>query len=263
MKIIVLEEFWVKWGRKMISKLFNIENSDLVVMIGGGGKTSMINRLADELLADGKRVILTTSTKIFPPSAPPGTVLLKEQCDHFYPAVRSLIQSQKFAVLGSRINHLGKIIGLSPEEIDFLKSGDFADIILVEGDGARNKPFKAPRMLEPVIPETATLVVPVVGIDCLGKPLTENDFFAVEEICRLTGLSPGEKVMAEDIVRVMLSPAGFWKNVPPGARWIPFINKVDGAKEREQALFLARLLKENSIEKVVIGSTAKNIYRLV
>lgn len=247
----------------MISKLFDIENGNMVVLIGGGGKTSMINRLAEEMLADGKRVILTTSTKIFPPPAPSGMVLLKEQCDDFYSAVRSIIQSRKFAVLGSRINHQGKIVGLSPEEIDFLKSGDFADIILVEGDGARNKPFKAPRMLEPVIPETATLVVPVVGIDCLGKPLTEKDFFAVEEICHLTGLSPGEKVMAEDVVRVMLSSAGFWKNVPSKARWVPFINKVESAEEREQALFLARLLKQKSIEKVVIGSAAKNIYQLV
>ncbi len=247
----------------MISKMLNMENGDMAVMVGGGGKTSIINRLAEEMLADGKRVILTTSTKIFPPSVSPGTVLLKEQYDDFYPAVSSLIQSRKFAVLGSRINHLGKIVGISPEEIDFLKSGYFADIILVEGDGARNKPFKAPRMLEPVIPETATLVVPVIGIDCLGKPLTEKHFFAVNEMCHLTGLSPGEKVMAEDVVRVMLSPEGFWKNVPPKARWIPYINKVENAQEREQALLLAWLLKQKNVEKVVIGSAAKNVYQLI
>ena len=40
----------------------DIEKYPVIAVVGGGGKTSLIYRLSEELLAKGKKVIITTTT---------------------------------------------------------------------------------------------------------------------------------------------------------------------------------------------------------
>jgi len=55
--------------------------------------------------------------------------------------------------------------------IDEIRAIEAVDAVLVEADGARLRPFKAPAAPRPVVPPSSTLLVPVVGIEALGKPL--------------------------------------------------------------------------------------------
>ena len=45
------------------------------------------------------------------------------------------------------------------------------DFILIEADGAKNKPIKAMASHEPVVSKYSTKTFGIMGMDCLGKPI--------------------------------------------------------------------------------------------
>ncbi len=105
------------------------------------------------------------------------------------------------------------------------------DFVLVEADGSRMRPIKAPADHEPVIPPDATLVVPVVGMDALERPLSEiaHRPEKVEELLMADGqLSIVNGMLtAQAVARLLIHPLGGLKNVPDEARIVPLLNKVD------------------------------------
>jgi len=140
----------------------------------------------------------------------------------------------------------------------------------VEADGAARRPLKAPNATEPVIPDNTSLVIPVVGIDAVGCRLTDENVFRPEIASKLLGLPLGEVVSAEAIARLITHQQGIIKGSPPGARIVPFINKVElnGDLTRAQDLAKQILIKRHPrIERVILGQArlaepvVKVIYR--
>lgn len=244
----------------LISNALDLQEKEMVVAVGGGGKTTIINRLAEENLAAGKKVVVSTTTKMFAPvGCTSSTLVLTYGMDDWQDAITEMISFNDFIVVGRELNSEGKITGLFPQEVDKILAINGIDTLLIEGDGAKGKPFKAPRSYEPVIPGLATAVVPVVGVECIGKPLVEKYFHAVEEVIRLTGLNYSDIVNEQAIADILLHEKGYKKNVPSQARWIPFINKVESENDEETALRLVRVLKRAGTERVVIGSARDKV----
>jgi probable selenium-dependent hydroxylase accessory protein YqeC len=48
-----------------IFEALNLEERAFISLVGAGGKSTLFNRLADELAHKNKRMILTTTTKMF------------------------------------------------------------------------------------------------------------------------------------------------------------------------------------------------------
>lgn len=238
----------------MLSQALDVKKGDMAVFVGGGGKTSAMNRLAREQVSCGTSVFLTTTTKIFPPQGGGYALYLvgDREIEGFMPSLPH--KELKLIVLGKEINEAHKIVGLNIHQINELKRKGMDQVILVEGDGAKGKPFKAPRAFEPVIPEKADVVVPVVGIDAIGRQLNGTHFHAEEQICLLTGLKIGDCLQAKDVAAVLLDDRGYQKGVPSSARWVPLINKVETPQDREKALELVTILKEAGVPKVLIGA---------
>jgi molybdenum cofactor cytidylyltransferase len=127
--------------------------------------------------------------------------------------------------------------------------------ILNEADGSRMRAFKAPATHEPVIPETTTLVVPVVGADVFGQPLDADHVHRPELVGALSGATPGSPITPDIVARVLGHPQGGRKGVPPGARVVVLINKVENPSQRTAARESAeRLLREPAIHSVVLAS---------
>jgi probable selenium-dependent hydroxylase accessory protein YqeC len=149
----------------------------------------------------------------------------------------------------------GKIGGADPQLIERMVQELPVDHIIVEADGAKRLPLKAPGDQEPVIPSATTLLIPIVGIDALGKPLNREQTFRPERIAELTGAQLGDPITPHLIATLMVHPQGICKGVPPGARIIPLINKVEtteglsGAREVAQEV----LEKGHEIERVVLS----------
>ena len=230
---------------------------DVISIVGSGGKTILMYLLARELSRKGKRVITTTTTKILPPHPSQSPRLVTSDCDDFLlNKTQELIQKEKHITLAE--GFIGqKLKGLSPILIDRIHEQKIADVILVEADGAKRCPLKAPNETEPVIPASTTLTLPVVGLDGIGKPNTEEYVFRPRYFSRLTGVEEGELITAKSVSRVILHPEGLRRGTPNKARMLPILNKgeIEGGLEVgiELAQFIAKA-KDNQIVKVLITS---------
>ena len=129
----------------------------VTALIGGGGKTSTMYYLAEELREKGS-VIVCTSTHILRPPQIPYRPRLSE---HLKPG---------------DVVSTGTIDGvkLSAPEQPFSELVRLADYVLVEADGSRQLPLKAHAPHEPVIPPEANTVLVLIGVDGLGKPIREK-----------------------------------------------------------------------------------------
>lgn len=244
----------------MFREQFHFQLPAVVNFVGGGGKTSLILTLLREY-AGSTPVIYTTTTRIHPPD--PSTGLMTLACDDM----------ELLALIVDRIGRMQRpdycslVVtrrGLRPDLLQgvapaFASSldGDLYPLILNEADGARSMSLKMPREGEPVLMEGARYLVPVIGLDCLGKPLGPDSLFRWEMAASRFSLKAGEIITADLAARLLLHPQGVCKDCPPGVRIIPFINKADTSALDAQARELAHaILTRGSfpIERVVWGS---------
>jgi probable selenium-dependent hydroxylase accessory protein YqeC len=127
-----------------------------------------------------------------------------------------------------------------------------AEVILVEADGSRQRPLKAPDRHEPVIPEAADMVCPMVGIDALGEPLSSLSVHRPQLVARI---HQSDVVTEALVVAVVTSARGGLKGAPPKAAIRPIINKV-ADRVRGPALNIAHgILKRgpDRLDRVVVA----------
>ena len=89
----------------------DIEKYPVIAVVGGGGKTSLIYRLNEELQALGKKVIISTTTHMaYDPMLP----LVKSTCIERVPEI---LKEHGFAVVADEIRSLAEMTKSSTEEI--------------------------------------------------------------------------------------------------------------------------------------------------
>lgn len=242
-----------------LSLALEIKDKDVVAFVGGGGKTSAMFRLAHELVAQGKCVVTTTTTRIFAAQIKlaPQSLRLEEGVLEVETARAMLAQNPHLLVIGATTDE-GKALGVDANVVDALIALDEVDAVLVEADGSRMRPFKAPAEHEPVIPASTTVLVPVVGVDVVGKPLDAEHVHRAEVVAGILSAPMGTTLTPQHIARVLGDAQGGLKNRTAQSRVIPLINKVETDEQTTAARAIAReLLQNHAIESVAIG-TLKN-----
>ncbi|MEZ4593551.1 MAG: selenium cofactor biosynthesis protein YqeC [Chloroflexota bacterium] len=226
---------------------------ELIAFVGGGGKTSLLFALGAAL--PGRR-ILSTTTRIFAAqmSRAEELVFATEGTEENEAAIQVALDRQGICLVVGAVAG-DKAVGVPPELPGRWLARPDVDFVLVEADGSRMRPIKAPAAHEPVIPPETTLVVPVVGIDALdGRFLdvTHRPEIAIN----LLGYSVvGERLSVADVAALIAHPQGGLKGVPDGARVVPFINKVETPVQLTAARQIAHaLLQTPRIERVIIGA---------
>ena len=138
-----------------IADFFKIKKG-ITALIGGGGKTSTMYALAEELRGKGSVIVCTSTHILRPPQFP------------FLPRLSAVLET------GQAVS-TGTIDGqkLSMPDQPFSELMQYADYVLVEADGSRQLPLKAHASHEPVIPDEANAVLVVIGIDGLGKSIKD------------------------------------------------------------------------------------------
>jgi len=219
----------------------------ITALVGGGGKTTLMLRLARELAQSGARVIVTTTTHILPPEGiPTGNPANAEEVSH--------------ALLLEPLLCLGKLTAdgkLGAPDLSMAMLTQQADYVLVEADGAKHLPLKAPAEHEPVIPPETRLVIAVAGLDGAGKSIKENAF-RPKQYAALCGKRETEPVTPRDIALVLAHEAGQRKDIPKGARFAALLNKADDAERRKDALEVATALGQAGVERVVIAALGED-----
>lgn len=132
-------------------------------------------------------------------------------------------------------------LGLHPDQVAILLRS--YDAVVIEADGSRGLPIKAPAGHEPVIPACTGLVIGVTGLDCLGKPMDGATVHRPELFSRVTGCASGEPIGVRHILELARSPTGIFKGSPPGAMRILLLNKAD-ILDAESLAGLSRSIQE-------------------
>lgn len=216
-----------------IAPLLNIGRG-VTALIGGGGKTTLLETLAGELRGKGT-VVLCTSTHILRPERYP----VLEGADEM--AVSAALAAHGAVCVGEAEH--GK---LTAPRFSFEALAHLADYVLVEADGAKRLPLKAHAPHEPVIPPNAARVVLVVGASGFGRPIRES-CHRPERYAALCGAPEDTLVTPELEARVLLAE-GLGDRV--------YINQVETAEEYANAAALAGRLAC----PVVAGSLHKGVY---
>ena len=213
----------------LLSDAVGLQRGCLLALVGGGGKTSALLTLSRELADRGWRVVASTTTRVGSSIAASMPVL--ETTGKRLPdeLVRAMSGPGRVFLCAGR-GEDGKLIGTDPEMLDAIKVGGLADAIIVEADGARQMPLKAPGDHEPIIPETADIVFPFAGLDALGSAIEPGNVHRPEFLRRLTD---SDRVTPEVIADVLCAGGGGLKGVPAGARVCPVLNKLDTVTPEE------------------------------
>ena len=239
---------------KLVEAL-NIAADEVVALVGGGGKTTAMFRLARETVERGGHAITTTTTKIFAAQIALAPAHVDAAAATRDAIAAPLATHRHVLVIGASDPDTGKADGVSVELFRRLREWFPGACILNEADGSRMRPFKAPAEHEPVIPEETTLVVPVVGADVFGKPLDAEHVHRPQLVSALSGAPLGATITPEIVATVLAHPEGGCKGVPRGARVVALINKVETLADSKPAHETAeRLLRDPKIQAVVLAT---------
>lgn len=209
---------------------------DVVSFVGGGGKTTSIYYLAEELTAAflETRVLVTTTTKMHFP---------KKGCLLFSPSIRQVRQvftGYSWITAGS---NLGKKLGALPDQ-ELEAMMETAGITLIEADGSKRLPSKAPASHEPVIPVRTTKVAAVAGLSCIGRPISQV-CHRPELAAEVLGVDQEECMTPELLARLLWDTRGQKKMVSADQGFYVLLNQADDESRlkaaRETAGFLWKM----------------------
>jgi probable selenium-dependent hydroxylase accessory protein YqeC len=243
-------------NRLNLLSALGVRYKEVISLVGGGGKTTLMFALAREIVTNRPTVITTTTTKIWKPTGIETYLIVDADEERLVSRTIDSLGKYRHVTLASEQLPDGKLKGITRELVDVLIGLDEIHHVIVEADGAAGKSIKAPNDFEPVIPWSTSLVIPILGLDALGKRLSLDVAFRQDIVSKITGLIPGDKIHADAIATLLVHKEGMTKGSPNHARIVPFLNKLDLVPHISEAQNLARIILkkgQGQIERVVLG----------
>jgi molybdenum cofactor cytidylyltransferase len=246
-----------------LDQAFRLSRTTQLALTGSGGKTTALFQLARRLGAAARQpVILTASSHL--------------HVDQIRLADSHRIVESPADLAGLEPALHGVLLITGPVEGDRTRGLDERSLhrlhescmqlalpLLIEADGSRQHPLKAPSEKEPPIPDFVDTVVVVAGLSGLGKPLSAEFVHRPELFARLSGLASGESITPAALLRVLSHPAGGLKNIPAHARRLVLLNQADTAGLQAQASQMAGDLLAGSYHSVIIASLGQSLLHAV
>jgi molybdenum cofactor cytidylyltransferase len=217
--------------------------------VGAGGKTSAIFSLAREILDAGisKSVIVTTTTHFGVGQVNLGDHHLQVESPEDLAELEGVL-----VITGSLSQAVEReagqaVSGLSGEALERLHHAaqHLRIPLLIEADGSRLRPLKAPAAHEPVIPAWVDAVVVVAGLKGLGQSLSPVTVHRPEIFSTLSGIALGDAVTPAGLQRLLAHPDGGLKNIPPGAKKVVLLNACGADEQLPQVQGMATGLLKN------------------
>ncbi len=178
-----------------------------ISLIGGGGKTTLMVNYADYLRSIGKRVLVTTTTKIMSPH------LHDYKADLIYSGdeVLAFYPKAPCVVLYALVNpDTRKWSSPSFERLEVLM--DRYDVVINEADGSKNLPIKVHTPRDPQVPFFTTYTISIMGLWAFGRMTSEVAFGETRDI----------KVDENYLNQHIRDPEGLLKGSLEGRRTIVF-----------------------------------------
>ena len=214
-----------------------------VALVGGGGKTTLLHALGDQLRG---RVVLTTTTKMVASEHGGRSVLIGVDDQTVIDAA-----TERAVLVWSRVDG-PKAVGVDPQRCDAWFGR--VDHVIVEADGSRRRPFKAPGPFEPVIPSTATLVLSVIGADALGRVIADQCHRPLR-VAALAGCGADRRLDPILAAKVILHERAVTRSVPTDAEMVVVVTKVDdSSRSQVDELMGALHIEQPNIRSIAIAA---------
>lgn len=232
-----------------IYELFDIDfkAKELLCFVGAGGKTTTMFKLAKTLKDLNKKVLVTTSTAIYNPQKDTYDKIIVENSEDIIKKIEH-IDYGTITVVGREISDQNKLLGLSKKIIEAIHNKKIFDFILVEADGSKRRPIKAPADHEPVIPQNTDKTIGVIGMDSIGRRINVENVHRPELFCEVTGSKVEEIINEEKIYKLIKNDKGLFKGVPIKSKKYILLNKVDTKNKEEKALKIIERVKANGLK---------------
>jgi probable selenium-dependent hydroxylase accessory protein YqeC len=193
---------------------FLYETGHIISLVGAGGKSTVMDRLAKSCSERGMNVLVSTTTHIWKPQDGSWVCTMEQ--------VKERWNRRQYAVVGLETAD-GKLAMLPMEELKTYM--EQADLVFLEADGSKQMPLKVPSVHEPVLLPESDIVIAVCGMQSLGRPL-KDVCFRLEEAEKLLKKNENDPVTEEDIACILTSEAGSRKLVGSRGYYVVF-NQCD------------------------------------
>lgn len=182
----------------------------ITAIIGSGGKSTLLRTLGLELMRAGGRVLLCTTTHMFPVAGVPWDGSSRRlDAAPWRPGAFHAPGCTCEACAGLARGSICQAGVLNPETGKLSSPADPLDLlaqrfnyVLAEADGSKRLPLKAHAAWEPVIPAGTANVIWVVGASGLGKPVSEA-VHRPELFCERCGYEPSDIATPERVAQVL------------------------------------------------------------
>lgn len=213
----------------------------VISLVGGGGKSTLLEYLARCFAARGMRTAIMTTTRM---ACPAHVCMSMADC-------RACWARGEYAACGERTEN-GKF--RAPDDALLQRLLEEADAIIVEADGSHRLACKAPAEHEPVILPETDIVIGVMGLEVMGRAVGEV-CHRPQYVCALLGCEADHLLTAADMAQILLSEKGTRKNV--GARdYYVALNKCDDAQRLQAGETVLSELERHGQTSAVLTSFA-------
>ncbi len=248
----------------MFRDLLGVGNTEskVISFVGAGGKTTALFSLSQEL--NHTKRLITTTTAIYQPTPSLWDTMVIRP-NYLNTLEDKGVKTNTVTVWGRLLSPEQKLLGVSTDCLTEVVRTALFDTILIEADGSKRKPIKAPAEHEPVIPAESTTVVGVIGLSSLNKPINNQWVHRVEEFADLVHANSGDPIQPEHLVRLINDPRGLFKGAPSKAKKILLLNQADHESDKIQGSKIIEKLKQQNagIEKFVLTSFNPATFKLV
>lgn len=198
-----------------LASALDVDQGELISLVGGGGKTTTLFALGEQLSGT---TVLTTTTKMGAEQSGGWDVLIDPTDDALAKALATSRRALAWKAADGR-----RAIGVDGGTVD--RWFDIADNVVVEADGSRKRPFKAPAEHEPVIAGRTTLLVACVGASAFGRPIDES-CHRPTQVAALAGCHESDVLTPARVAAVLQHRDGSRKGLPSGARFAVVVCRV-------------------------------------
>lgn len=233
-----------------LTQLLQLHPGEKIAVVGCGGKTAVIELLAQQNSAGS--VLVAPTTKIRLPDSEGAVVCTTaDACLAHTPHT-----GIQYAGLANPATQ--KLEALPPAALAKMVEKGYS-LTLLEADGSRGLPCKGWLATEPVIPPFVTRTVGVVTVWALGKPATEETVCRLPQFLALTGLAQGQPITLAALAAMVGAPGGMFKSKRGPACLI--INQLESEESHRKATLLLALIEQNypgTIDGCLFGSAREN-----
>lgn len=226
---IYKEDFYKKDFHKVVS------------VVGGGGKTTVIRTMLRECMETcAERIPCVVSTTTHIQKINGGCFLGEPSMKMF----RRKLSDYGAVWMGKEMQE-GKLASFPEEFLEEICREPV--LLLLEADGAKHFPVKAPAEHEPVICEKTDIVLNVYGMSAVGRKI-KDVCFRIREVEKILGKTVEDILCPEDVVTLAVSQYAGRKCVTDEMEYQVVLNQADTEEQKQMAMQLAEEIEKKLSE---------------